>query len=74
MKQRPIVVFVDGACEESCTSVGAVLVINGRPLEYFGARVSQATLASWRTELEQTQLIGQAELFPMLLARLTRSR
>ena len=50
------------------------MVINGRPLEYFGTRDSQATLASWRTKLEQTQLIGQAELFPMLLARLTWSK
>jgi len=74
IQQRPILVFVGGACEESCTSVGAVLVINGRPLEYFGARVSQATLVSWRTRLEQTQLIGQAEIFPMLLARLIWSK
>ena len=68
----PVLVFSDGACEEDGTSVGAVLFdpLSGK-LQCFGAEISQSTLNTWKSRLEQTQVIGQAELFPLLVARLT---
>ena len=37
----------------------------------FGAVVDEATVNSWKTKLSQEQVIGQAELIPLLMARLT---
>ena len=67
----PILVFSDGACEEEGTSIGAVIVAPGLGAWCFGAKVSVQTLNEWRTIAGQRQLIGQAELFPLLVARLT---
>lgn len=66
----PILVFTDGACEPEGTSVGGVIV-DGDLCECFGAWVDDATVAAWTTRIEQTQVIGQAEIFPVLVARLT---
>ena len=68
--RAPLLVFVDGACEEHA-SIGAVLVDPEGENQYFGAQVSEDTVASWRSKLEQKQVIGQAELYPLLIARLT---
>ena len=67
--QPPVLVFTDGACEDE-TSVGGVL-FDGAVVEYFGAIVTEETVASWKSTTEQLQVIGQAELFPVLLAKLT---
>ena len=71
-EQAPVVVFSDGACEDNGTTVGAVLFdpedVSG---ECFGAKLSEATINEWKTRLNQSQVIGQAEIFPLLLARLT---
>ena len=68
----PVLVFSDGACEDDGTSVGAVLFDPlSSKLHCFGAEISQRTLNTWKSRLEQTQVIGQAELFPLLVARLT---
>jgi hypothetical protein len=66
----PVLIFSDGACEET-TSVGAVLIDPLGANEYFGATVGGATVDSWKTKLHQSQVIGQAELFPLWVARLT---
>ena len=68
--EKPILVFVDGACEAE-TSVGGVLLEEGRPALCFGAVVGTETSDSWKTRSTQTQVIGQAELFPLIVARLT---
>ena len=69
----PIIVFSDGACEESGTSVGAVLFEYGHAPEFFGADLPIDLIESWYTKDLQKQVIGQAELFPLLVARLTWS-
>ena len=65
----PVLVFTDGACEE-VTSVGGVLV-DGDVRECFGAVVPQKLIDDWKSSAEQVQVIGQAELFPVLVAKLT---
>ena len=68
----PVLIFSDGACEESGTSVSAVLYDPiSDLLECFGAVVSKETTQAWKTWEDQRQVIGQAELFPLLVSRLT---
>jgi len=66
----PVVVFVDGACEQEGTSIGGVL-LDGHRVECFGATLPSHLVAEWKTRDEQWQVIGQAEIFPLLVARLT---
>ena len=68
--EDPCLVFLDGACEEE-TSVGAVLINPRGENQIFGGVVDRATVESWKTKLTQEQVIGQAELVPLLMARLT---
>ena len=70
----PVIVLTDGACEESGTTIGGVMYIPGEAPQCFGAKLSEATTSPWKTKLEQTQVIGQAEIFPLLVARLTWSK
>ena len=68
----PVLVFTDGACEGDSfdvVTVGAVLVdpFTGR-CEYFGLTVPDQILKIWRTG-DKLQTIGQAEIFPVSLAR-----
>ena len=65
----PVLVFTDGACENE-VSIGGVL-IDGDTCRYFGAVMKQDVVDSWKTKLEQEQVIGQAELYPLMVARLT---
>ena len=70
----PVLIFSDGACEDegSLTSVGAVLFDPlSSTLECFGAIVSESRVNAWKSKADQKQVIGQAELFPLLVARLT---
>ena len=69
--EQPIVIFTDGACEESGTSVGGVLVRPDGSTECFGFVVPEQVTDSWKTKDGQSQVIGQAELFPVLVARWT---
>eukprot|EP00973_Karenia_brevis_P086267 11963214-Karenia_brevis.AAC.1 len=66
----PALVFTDGACEDE-VSIGAVLVLPDGHLEVFGAVLDQVAVNSWKRNPGQVQVIGQAELFPLLVARLT---
>ena len=54
--------FTNGACEEEGTTVGGVLV-DGNDVQCFGFKVTEAQVEAWKTKLNQTQVIGQAELF-----------
>ena len=67
---RPVLIFTDGACED-VTSVGGFALFPDGATEMFGAVVPQELAAQWRTRNGQAQIIGQAELFPLLVARLT---
>ena len=66
----PVLVFTDGACEEEGTTGGGV-IIDGKFVQSFGTAVSEEQVNAWKTKLNQSQVIGQAELFPVLLAKLT---
>jgi len=68
---KPCIVFLDGAFEASA-SIGGVL-FDGDEVECFGAVVSSETVKAWKSKAGQMQVIGQAELFPALVARLTWS-
>ena len=69
--ERPILVFTDGACEDEGTTVGAIIYEVGRTAECFGLKVNQDVVDTWKGSADQKQVIGQAELYPLLLARLT---
>ena len=68
---RPVIVFTDGACDAEGTTIGGIIYEAGRPTECFGARLSQSLADEWRTKGSQKQVIGQGELYPLLVARLT---
>ena len=65
----PVHVFLDGACEQRGRQVtcGAVCFEEAGPPLYFGLEVPEAICDRWRAP-GTVQLIGQAELFPRLLA------
>jgi hypothetical protein len=69
-RSRPIVVFSDGACEAEGTTCGAVLLDGIGDCEFFGVKVPEDVVAGW-VQGESRQVIGQAELWPVLLALLT---
>jgi hypothetical protein len=66
---QPALIFTDGACEE-LTTIGGVLILNDT-VQCFGAVVPDSVVSSWKSKLDQEQVIGQAEIFPVLVARLT---
>ena len=75
----PIIILVDGACEPGEgdlpeVSVGACLFARGRSggPEFFGVSVGPRLLATW-ADSASAQVIGQAELLPVLLAASTWS-
>ena len=67
---RRVLIFTDGACEE-VTSVGGFALFPCGTTEMFGAVVPQDLAEQWKSRTSQAQIIGQAELFPRLVARLT---
>ena len=67
----PIIVFTDGACEKEFTSIGGIIFEQGKRPEAFGAVMSDRIVKGWATKMDQEQVIGQAEIFPVLVARLT---
>jgi hypothetical protein len=71
-RSRPLVAFSDGACEEHLTSCGAVLLDGPECSEFFGVKVPDEICAKW-VQGESRQVIGQAELWPVLLSLLTWS-
>ena len=64
----------DGVCEEEGISIGGVLFCPGEQPRCFGAMIPPALVGEWASKLGQTQVIGQAELFPSIVARLTWAR
>ena len=68
--EPPILIFTDGACEEF-TSIGGVLLAPGKQPEVFGCIMKEEDTLAWKTKRDQKQVIGQAEIFPVLVAKLT---
>ena len=68
LAQRPVVILNDGAVEDT-VSVGGVLCdpVTG-VLECFGSTVPQEVAQSWGRRRGDEQVIGQAELAPIVLA------
>ena len=71
----PLLLFTDGSAEgkdHANVGLGAVLVDRAAqpPLRFISARAAPGVVAAWQ-EGGQKQIIGQAELFPLLLARQT---
>jgi len=80
--EEPVLLYVDGACEEArerdgvpFVTIGAVLFDAARPDVgpcYFGVEVGAPVVAMWMgARRDKTQVIGQAELLPVLLAKTT---
>ena len=67
----PVLLFTDGAHEEDGTTIGGVIIVPGGPIQMFGAKMSESTVNSWKSRVDQKQVIGQAEIFPVLVAKLT---
>ena len=65
----PIIIFTDGACEATGSSIGGIIFIPGRRPEAFGALLTDSAVKSLTSKLGQTQVIGQAELLPVLVAK-----
>ena len=75
----PLLLYVDGACEPAGdgieVSIGAVLMDPSRPdygPKFFGTKVGPEVVGLWSLDGKK-QLIGQAELLPVLLAKTTWS-
>ena len=67
---RPVLVFTDGACEEE-TTVGGYALFPCGATEMFGAVIPLNLANQWKSRSQQSQIIGKAELYPLLVARLT---
>ena len=67
--ERPIIIFTDGACESDGTTIGGVIFVPGLQPQAFGARLTAEAAAKLATKRGQTQVIGQAELLPILVAK-----
>ena len=68
--EPPILVFTDGACE-SKTSIGGVMFVPGQAPRAFGCEMQDSDIEAWKSKSTQAQVIGQAEIFPVLVAKLT---
>ena len=71
--KQPILIFTDGACEGELFSevtCGAIIFDPAAmKSEYFGLRVEAAIVQRWKDAGGVDQVIAQAELLPVLLAR-----
>ena len=66
----PVFIFIDGACGEDSSSIGAVMFCPGRRPEAFGLKLSEYAISQMISKVSQKQIIGQAELLPVLVAKL----
>jgi hypothetical protein len=74
-QRRPVIIFTDGACEPDgqgvLVTIGAVLFMpESGVVQYFGTTVPPSVTALW-SDGGKSQLVGQAELLPVLLAKTT---
>ena len=67
-KQRPIVVFTDGASEEQLHVVGGLIFFpDDSPPRFFGSLVPPALIAEWFADMKH--VIGPVETYAVLFAR-----
>ena len=67
--ERPVLIWTDGACEPDGTTIGGVMIRVGEQPQAFGARLTAKAAQRLATKTGQTQVIGQAELLPILVAK-----
>ena len=67
--ERPILIWTDGACEPEGTAIGGVMIKFGERPQAFGAKLTVDAAQRLATKSGQTQVIGQAELLPILVAK-----
>ena len=67
--EKPILIWTDGACEEDGTTIGGVMFREGEQPQAFGAKLTAEAVRKLATKADQTQVIGQAELLPVLVAK-----
>jgi len=70
-EERPVIIFTDGACEAECTSIGGVLFSPTGRVQCFGLELPSSLVDSWKSHKDQLQVIGQAEILPVLVAKQT---
>ena len=70
LRVDPLVVLTDGACDPGVTTIGGVLLERGSHRRFFGLRVPQGVADTWRSG-DSYQVVGQAEIIPVLVTRLT---
>ena len=70
LRVDPLVVLTDGACDPGVTTIGGVLLERGSHPRFFGLTVPQGVADTWRSG-DSYQVVGQAEIIPVLVARLT---
>ena len=64
------ILFSDGACEPSITSCGALLVdLSDNSYHVFGIKINDDLLLEWTDRGRKKQLVTEAELLPLLIAR-----
>ena len=66
--RRPIVILTDGAVEDTVSVGGVFIDRDTGKFEFFGAEVPQDVAAVWGRVSGSEQVIGQAELAPLVLA------
>ena len=67
--EYPIVIFTDGACEDAGASIGGIIFAQGMRPQTFGAMLTKEATRKLASKIGQTQIIGQAELLPVLVAK-----
>ena len=69
-KRKPIIIFTDGAHEETETGYGGVMIDpETNEVAAFGRNMGQKMLDRLSIEGKKKQIIGQAELYPAIVAR-----
>ena len=71
-KDRPVVTFTDGVCENEeddnyVASVGGVIYLRNEKHMYFGGRLPDNLVEQWRRD--KKHIIGLVELYAVVLAR-----
>ena len=64
----PILIFTDGAFELAGSSVGGILIVPGMRWQAFGATLTDKA-AKALSKVGQTQIIGQVEILPVVVAK-----
>jgi hypothetical protein len=68
--EPPVVIFTDGAWEAQTATIGAMIFTPGERPQVFGETVPESIRRTWADDSD-AQVIGQAELLPIFVAKLT---